>query len=65
MSTSANMKKEREWVREQSGGELAVTAAMVTVNFGEVRTMKFALTVVCPVQQTHRAGREEDGKAIY
>ena len=29
------MKKEREWVREQSGSELAVTAATETVNSGE------------------------------
>ena len=43
------MKKEREWVREQSGSELTVTVAMETANSGEARTAKFTLTMACPV----------------
>jgi len=58
------MKQGREWGREQSGGELAVTAVMETVNSGKARMAKFALNVACSVQQTLRAGREEDGEMI-
>ena len=43
------MKQEREWGRERSGGELAVTAVMETVNSGEARMEKFTLTVGCLV----------------
>ena len=41
------MKQEKEWGREQSGGKLAVTAVMETVNSGEARMAKFILTVAC------------------
>ena len=58
------MKQEREWGRERSCGELAMTAVMETVNSGEVRMAKFTLTVACLVQQTRRAGREEDSESI-
>ena len=43
------MKQGREWGRERSGGELAVTAVMETVNFGKARMAKFTLNVACSV----------------
>jgi len=44
------MKKERKWVKEQSDGELAVTAVKETVNSSEGTMVKSALTVARLVQ---------------
>ena len=47
------MKQEREWGRERSGGELAVTVAVEAATPARSRMAKFALTVACPVQPLH------------
>ena len=53
-----------EGAMEPSSDEFAMKVAMETTTPARTRTVKFALTVACLVQQVSRGDREDDGEAI-